>query len=200
MNKTTSDTTPHPLPSRRSVLGAGGAVGLALLNPTSIFAQGADGANTIRVGFISPRTGALAGFGEADGYVLELARKSLKDGLTVGGKKYAVEILDRDSQSSPNKSAELAGNLILNDEVNLLVPASTTEWLPSSTATVESITLLATAPDPARALAPTQRAPALAFAIGAALLMASIFLGREVVLSVRSFDAELDTELARRRR
>ena len=33
-----------------------------------------------------------------------------------------------------------------------------------------------------------------------ALLMASIFLGREVVLSVRSFDAELDTELARRRR
>ena len=36
-----------------------------------------DGANTIRVGFISPRTGALASFGEADGYVLELARKAL---------------------------------------------------------------------------------------------------------------------------
>ena len=78
-----AETASEPMPSRRTVLGAGGAVGLALLNPGSIFAQGADGANTIRVGFISPRTGALAGFGEADGYVLELARKSLKDGLTV---------------------------------------------------------------------------------------------------------------------
>jgi hypothetical protein len=32
------------------------------------------------------------------------------------------------------------------------------------------------------------------------LLMASVNLGREVVLSVRSFDEELDAELARRRR
>ena len=84
INKTTdkkpADTTAEPLPSRRTVLGAGGAVGLALLNPASIFAQGADGANTIRVGFISPRTGALAGFGEADGYVLEqIGRASCRE-------------------------------------------------------------------------------------------------------------------------
>jgi uncharacterized protein (DUF1501 family) len=46
-DKNSADTTTQPLPSRRTVLGAGGAVGLVLLNPTSIFAQGADGANTM---------------------------------------------------------------------------------------------------------------------------------------------------------
>ena len=115
------------LPSRRTILGAGGAVGLALMNPGSIFAQGADGANTISVGFISPRTGALAGFGEADGYVLELARKSLKGGLTVGGKKYAVEILDRDTQSDPARASQLAKALINSDKVDLILVTSAPE-------------------------------------------------------------------------
>jgi branched-chain amino acid transport system substrate-binding protein len=122
-----ADTTTEPLPSRRTMLGAGGAVGLALLNPASIFAQGADGANTIRVGFISPRTGRLAGFGEADGYVLELARNSLKDGLTVGGKKYAVEILDRDTQSDPGRASQLAKTLINSDKVDLILVTSAPE-------------------------------------------------------------------------
>ena len=41
----------------------------------------ADAANTIKIGFISPRTGPLAGFGEPDPYVLDLARKALANGL-----------------------------------------------------------------------------------------------------------------------
>jgi branched-chain amino acid transport system substrate-binding protein len=38
-----------------------------------------------------------------------------------------VEILVRDAQSDPNKAAELAGDLILNDEIHLMIPASTTD-------------------------------------------------------------------------
>jgi branched-chain amino acid transport system substrate-binding protein len=114
-------------PSRREVLSGSGALGLLLLNPTSIFAQGADGANTIRVGFISPRTGPLASFGEADGFVLELARKSLAPGLTVGGKKYAVEILDRDTQSDPARASQLAKSLINSDKVDLILVTSAPE-------------------------------------------------------------------------
>lgn len=121
------ETTGERMPSRRTVLGAGGAVGLSLLNPGSIFAQGADAANTIKVGFISPRTGALAGFGEADPFVLDLARKTLKAGLTVGGKKYAVEILDRDSQSDPARASQLAKTLINSDKVDLMFAISTPE-------------------------------------------------------------------------
>ncbi|MDR3454754.1 MAG: ABC transporter substrate-binding protein [Rhodoferax sp.] len=122
-----AETTRESTPSRRTVLGAGGAIGLALLDPKSVFAQGADGANTIRVGFISPRTGALAGFGESDGYVLELARKSLKGGLTVGGKKYAVEILERDTQSDPARASQLAKALINSDKVDLILVTSAPE-------------------------------------------------------------------------
>ena len=125
--KDTSTATNESLPSRRTVLGAGGAVGLALLNPNSIFAQGADAANTIRVGFISPRTGPLASFGEADGYVLQMARNALKGGLTAGGKKYAVEILDRDTQSDPSRASQLAKTLIDIDKVDLVLVTSAPE-------------------------------------------------------------------------
>ena len=40
--------------------------------------------------------------------------------------RYNVEILVQDSQSDSNRSAEVSGDLILNEEVNLLIPASTT--------------------------------------------------------------------------
>lgn len=123
----TNETPKNPQPSRRAVLGAGGSVGLVLLNPGSIFAQGADGANTLRVGFISPRTGPLASFGEADGFVLELARKSLAAGLTVAGKKYAVEILDRDTQSDPARASQLAKALINTDKIDLMLVTSAPE-------------------------------------------------------------------------
>jgi branched-chain amino acid transport system substrate-binding protein len=112
--------------NRRAVLGVGGAVGLALLNPSSLFAQTAD-ANTIKVGFISPRTGPLAGFGEADGYVLDQARKTLKAGLTIGGKKYSVEILDRDTQSDPSRASQLAKALINSDKVDMILVTSAPE-------------------------------------------------------------------------
>lgn len=122
-----AETTNEPLPSRRTVLGAGGAVGLALLNPGSVFAQGAGSASTIRVGFISPRTGPLASFGETDAFIVGLARKSLDAGLTVGGKKYAVEILERDTQSDPGRASQLAKALINDDKIDLMLAISTPE-------------------------------------------------------------------------
>ncbi len=46
-------------------------------------------ATKLKVGFISPRTGPLAGFGQTDGYVLEKVRETLAKGVTLGGKAYA---------------------------------------------------------------------------------------------------------------
>jgi branched-chain amino acid transport system substrate-binding protein len=112
--------------NRRTILGVGGAVGLAALSPISLFAQTAD-ANTLKVGFISPRSGRLAGFGESDGYVLEQARAALKNGLTIGGKKYSVEILDRDTQSDPSRASQLAKTLINSDNVDLILVTSAPE-------------------------------------------------------------------------
>src|ERR1700754_4698163 len=84
--------------SRRGLMVSAGAAGLAAAARTyGAFAAGPDA--TLKVGFISPRTGKLGGFGETDGYILELARKSLAAGLKVGDKTYGVDILDRDTQS-----------------------------------------------------------------------------------------------------
>lgn len=126
MNRNDQETLNAGQASRRTVLGAGGAVGLSLMAPGALLAQTAD-AGVLRVGFISPRTGPLAGFGEADGYVLELARKALAAGLTIGGRKYKVEILDRDTQSDPSRASQLAKALIGTDKVDLMLVTSAPE-------------------------------------------------------------------------
>ena len=112
--------------TRRHFLAAGAATGLALSLGTRVaFAQDA----TLKVGFISPRTGPLGGFGQTDGYVLEVARKALEGGIELGGKRYAVEILDRDTQSDPSRAGQLAKDLINNDGVDLMLAVSTPETI-----------------------------------------------------------------------
>ncbi len=112
--------------SRRGVIAAAG--GLALAGTTRRgFAAGAE--NVLKIGFVSPRTGALAGFGETDGYVLDLARKALRQGTVLDGKTYEVVILDRDTQSDPSRASQLAKSLINNDQVDLMLAVSTPETI-----------------------------------------------------------------------
>ena len=111
---------------RRALIGAAGAGALALATGRRAYAASD---NVLKVGFVSPRTGALAGFGQTDGYVLELARKALAKGLTAGGKTYEVVILDRDTQSDPSRASQLARTLINSDKVDLMLPVSTPETI-----------------------------------------------------------------------
>ncbi len=112
--------------SRRGFMTAAAAGTTALaLGGRAAFAAG----ETLTVGFISPRTGPLGGFGETDGYVLELARKALADGLQAGGKTWKVEILDRDTQSDPSRAGQLAKDLINNEAIDLMLVVSTPETI-----------------------------------------------------------------------
>lgn len=113
--------------SRRSFIAASAAGGAALaFGGRGAYAQAGD---SLKVGFISPRTGPLAGFGQTDGYVLDIVRKSLSDGIELGGKKYAVEILDQDTQSDPSRAGQLAKDLINNQAVDLMLAISTPETI-----------------------------------------------------------------------
>ncbi|MBY5835166.1 ABC transporter substrate-binding protein (plasmid) [Rhizobium leguminosarum] len=113
--------------SRRSFIASTFAGGAALaLSGRTAFAQSGD---TLKVGFISPRTGPLGGFGETDGYVLELARKALANGLQVGGKTWKVDILDQDTQSDPSRAGQLAKDLINNQAIDLMLAVSTPETI-----------------------------------------------------------------------
>lgn len=82
-------------------------------------------ARPVKIGFVSPQTGPLAPFGEADRFVLADVNKALAGGIQIGKKTHPVEIIARDSQSNPNRAAEVAAELILQDEVNMMIGSST---------------------------------------------------------------------------
>jgi len=84
-------------------------------------------ADVLKIGYVSPQTGPLAPFGEADKWVIEQMKTAFKDGLSVGGKKYEVQIILKDSQSNPNRAGEVANDLILKDKVALMLTAGTPE-------------------------------------------------------------------------
>ncbi|MGI9418294.1 MAG: ABC transporter substrate-binding protein, partial [Geminicoccaceae bacterium] len=110
-------------PSRRRFI-AGSAATLAapaILRSTRAYADNP----VLRVGHVSPRTGPLAGFAEADDYVLQAVSEMFSAGLENNGKAWTVEIVSKDSQSNPNRAAEVAADLILSDEVDIIVAAST---------------------------------------------------------------------------
>ncbi len=109
--------------TRRQVLGglASTVAAPALLASTRAYAANP----AIRVGHVSPRTGPLAGFAEADAHVLTGIEAAFADGVPNNGKSYGVEIISKDSQSNPNRAAEVAADLILGEEVDLIVAAST---------------------------------------------------------------------------
>lgn len=113
--------------NRRSLLlAAGAAVSTFAMGRTQALAQSAI---PLKIGFISPVSGPLAGFGQTDGYVLEQVRKAFEGGVTIGDTGYAVEVLDRDTQSDPARAGQLARDLINNDGVDIMIAVSTPETI-----------------------------------------------------------------------
>jgi len=84
-------------------------------------------AKRIKIGYVSPQTGPLAPFAEADNFVISGVREATKAGLTIGGGNQGIDIVVKDSQSNPNRAAEVASDLILKDKVDLMLVASTPE-------------------------------------------------------------------------
>jgi branched-chain amino acid transport system substrate-binding protein len=134
MDKTDNANKPDTLDTgritrRRFVVatGVGAAAALTAKRGYGQTMAAASPENTLKVGFLSPRTGALAGFGEADPFVISLARAKFASGLTINGKTYEVQILDRDTQSDPARSSQLTKDLINNDNVDMVLATSTPE-------------------------------------------------------------------------
>jgi len=122
---------------RRSLLKGVGAGALAvgtggLLAACGSGIKGTGGSSstgTINIGFITPLTGTLAGFASGDQFVLNQIRSTsaYKNGIKVGGKKYKVNIVVMDSQSSPTRAGQVAQQLALQNKVDLILTTSTPE-------------------------------------------------------------------------
>ncbi|HEY1282544.1 MAG TPA: ABC transporter substrate-binding protein, partial [Acidimicrobiales bacterium] len=104
---------------------AGGAATSAAAAGAKLGGGGGDG--TIKVGYVSPKTGPLAAFAEADDFIFNGIKDATKDGIRVGDKSYKLEIIAKDSQSDPNRAGEVASSLILDDGINLMLVGNTPE-------------------------------------------------------------------------
>jgi branched-chain amino acid transport system substrate-binding protein len=122
--------------TRRSLLKGVGVGALALGGAellgacgSSLKGSGSQSAGKIVVGFVSPQTGALAGFASGDNFVVDRVRQAsaYAKGFQVGGKTYQVEIVVKDTQSNPNRASEVARELILQNHADMVLTSSTPE-------------------------------------------------------------------------
>jgi branched-chain amino acid transport system substrate-binding protein len=119
-----TDTTGHGRGiSRRSLVttGLSAVAAPALLRVIPANAQ----SKGIKIGYVSPRTGPLAGLGEPAAFIGDQVKRILGKGHQVGGKAYPVEIITKDSQSNGARAAEVASELILGSKVDLLLGQAT---------------------------------------------------------------------------
>ena len=103
--------------TRRKLLKTGTAAGLALSAGGLAAPALASGAK-IKLGYVSPQSGPLAAFSEADNFIINNFMASSGDNF---------EVIVKDSQSNPNRAAEVAKELIIDDEIDLMLVASTPE-------------------------------------------------------------------------
>src|ERR1700716_429837 len=116
---TVQDTPTSNGVSRRTLVrtGLGAIAAPAVLRVIPADAQ----SRTIKIGHVRPRTGPLAGFGEADGFILEQVRGILGPGLQSGGRTYPLPIISKDSQSRGKRAAGVGSPLVLCDTVHHIV-------------------------------------------------------------------------------
>ena len=88
--------------------------------------ESVDDAATLKIGFVSTTTGALAPFGQANSYVVDQMKAWFADNpLEVDGTDYDVEIIVKDAQSDSTRAAEVATELINSDDVDVLISSGT---------------------------------------------------------------------------
>ena len=113
--------------TRRTFIKSSAAAGAALA-AGPVFAPAVHAqARPIKIGYVSPATGPLAPFAAADEFMLQQFREATKGGLKVGNATRPIEVLLRDSQSNPNRAADVAKTLIVNDRVDLILVGNTPE-------------------------------------------------------------------------
>lgn len=87
---------------------------------------GGEDGSTLTIGYVTPQTGPLAAFGEADSFVVDQMTDYFADNpLELGGTSYDVEIVVKDTQSDSVRAGEVTAELINDDGADLILAAST---------------------------------------------------------------------------
>ncbi len=109
-----------------AVVAASGSLGGVLAACGKSGGGGGSAGRTIKIGFVSPLTGPLATFGQLDQYCVTRWKEAVGSGIkTADGVTHPVQFLVKDSQSDSNRAATVAGDLITNDGIDVMMVAST---------------------------------------------------------------------------
>jgi branched-chain amino acid transport system substrate-binding protein len=93
---------------------------------TTTVSAGPAAGREIKIGYVAPITGMLAVFGVADQYCVDRAIEGFADGVVCGdGQKHPVTVIMKDGQSASDRAAQVAGDLINNAKVDIIMAAST---------------------------------------------------------------------------
>jgi branched-chain amino acid transport system substrate-binding protein len=103
--------------------------------------SGGSSSKEIKIGWIHPLTGGLAGFGYPDNFVLQqvMATPQFKNGIKAGGSTYSVTVKSYDTQSSVTRAGSLAKQAIQQDNVDLLFASSTPETVNAVASQAEAL-------------------------------------------------------------
>ncbi|PZS25217.1 MAG: ABC transporter substrate-binding protein [Pseudonocardiales bacterium] len=118
---------------RRGFLRTAGAAAVALGAPATLLTACSPqrvtprNGRTLKIGFVTPSTGPLAPFAEADTFILNGIRRAIGDGIDRAGTRHPVEILLRDAQSDTKKAAAAANSLIKDDRIDIMLTGETPE-------------------------------------------------------------------------
>ncbi|MGF7234122.1 MAG: ABC transporter substrate-binding protein [Frankia sp.] len=112
--------------SRRGLLRAAGLTAAVVPASAALAACGggsntSTGARAVRIGFVTPQTGALSNYSSSDIYTINAMQASFAKGIRVGDQNHPLEIIYRDSQSDPNSAAIVASDLIFKDNVDIML-------------------------------------------------------------------------------
>ncbi len=92
---------------------------------TTSVSAGVEAGRLLKFGTVSPLTGPAADFGIPDKWILDKWKAAVPDGiLCADGKKHPVEIAMQDSQSDTNRAAQVAGDLIQNSKIDMMLVSS----------------------------------------------------------------------------
>ena len=82
----------------------------------------------IKIGVTAPKTGMFAEFARPMDYLVTRATEAVAGGVVLGdGAKHPIEFIVRDTQSDSNRSGQVAGDLIANDKVDMILSSGSPE-------------------------------------------------------------------------
>ena len=121
----TEEATTTTTAAATSTTAGGTVTTAAAAGSTTTVAASAEEGRVVKMGVVSPLTGSLASFAKPDEWIVNTVAATVKDGVVCGdGKLHKFEFKIVDSQSRADRAAQVAGDLILNDKVDMVLASS----------------------------------------------------------------------------